>query len=132
LKAQGPPDAAPKSGGTRPSSRVAAARTCAFSLESFQLTLTKTVQLPLPLIRDSVKSRGFQFCHSPPDTVTFFGSFVRPAPLQVTVSNGLVRNRRQFESFLRNAPVGTSIVLQVSCSFGAIINAMPRSRSAAQ
>jgi hypothetical protein len=101
-------------------------------LESFRLTLTKAVQLPPAVIRDSVKSRSFRFCHSPQDAVALFGTSVRPAPLQITVSNGFVRNRRQFESFLRNAPIGSSIVLQVSSPFGAIINAMPRSNSVAQ
>ena len=52
-------------------------------LESFQLTLTKTVQLPPPVIRDSVKSRSFRFYHSPQDAVTLFGTSVKPAPLQL-------------------------------------------------
>jgi hypothetical protein len=41
LKAQGPPDAAPKNGGTRPSSRGPAAMTCACYLEGIQKSISR-------------------------------------------------------------------------------------------
>jgi hypothetical protein len=100
-------------------------------ITNIRSTLVKTFQLPSPLLRDCCKSGSFAFDHSPSDSVSLFGVQIVPGPLRITITNGLVRHCARLETFLRRAPVGASIDIQIACPFGAIATAIPRERSIA-
>jgi len=95
-------------------------------LESVHLTITKFVQLPEAAIKENLKQSVFCYEYPAVGAVTVFGTSVAPGPLNIMIVGGRLRNSAAFAEFLRDAPIGSSIAVDIVIPRGAIASAIPR------
>lgn len=98
------------------------------SLENAHLTITKLVQLSATAIQWNLDQSVFCFEYPAIGAVTLFGTSVVPGPLNIRITGARLRNPGIFADFLRDAPIGSRIAVDITCPHGAIASAVPRTR----